>query len=69
MNHNRSRYDILAAIVFPASLGIGTAVGALIHNIGVGLAVGAGAGTVFSLTAYYLGRAKADRDDQTPGQG
>ena len=64
MKHNRTRYDTLATILYPVCLGIGTAFGALIHNIGVGLAIGAGIGTIFSLIAYYLGKNNSDRKDR-----
>jgi hypothetical protein len=63
MKHNRSRYNTLVTIIFPACLGIGTAIGALIHNIGLGLAIGAGVGTIFNLIGYYLVNSKADQDD------
>jgi len=67
MKHNRTRYDTLATILYPACLGIGTAVGALIHNIGVGLAIGAGIGSIFSLIVYYLGRNGSDQEGKSDG--
>lgn len=42
------------AFLFPAGLGIGVAIGAVIHNIGVGLAIGAFMGTLGSLIGAYL---------------
>lgn len=42
------------AFLFPAGLGIGVAIGAVIHNIGVGLAIGAFIGTLGSLIGFYL---------------
>ena len=42
------------AFLFPVGLGIGTALGALIHNIGVGLAIGAGIGTLMSLVGWHF---------------
>ena len=41
-------------ILFPAFLGLGVGLGALIRNIGVGLAIGAGMGTFLSLLVEYL---------------
>lgn len=44
-------------ILFPACLGLGVGLGALMHNIGVGLAIGAGTGTLLSLFGeYYFNR-------------
>ncbi len=61
MKLNRSRYEHFGDPVF-CSLGIGTAVGALIQ-ISLGLAIGAGIGTIFSLIAYYLGKSNGDQKD------
>lgn len=61
MKQNQSRNGAFPATVFPVCLGLGTAIGALIHNIGVGLAIGAGIGTIFSLIGYYLGNAPTDQ--------
>lgn len=63
LKQNRSRYDSLVGIVFPACLGIGTAIGAFIHNIGVGLAIGAGIGTILRLLGYYLVKSNIDQED------
>ena len=46
------------AFLFPVGIGIGTAIGALIHNVGVGIAIGAAIGTIGSLIGYYLGEEK-----------
>jgi hypothetical protein len=44
-------------LIFPIFLGLGTGVGALIRNVGLGLAIGAAVGTPLALLAeYYLGR-------------
>ena len=50
------------AFLFPAGIGIGVAVGALIHNIGVGMAFGAVAGMICSLLGWYLGNLHTNRD-------
>jgi hypothetical protein len=42
------------AFLFPVGLGNGTAIGALIHNIGVGLAIGAGMGMLMSLLGWHF---------------
>jgi hypothetical protein len=60
MKRNHSRNEQLLTIVFPACLGLGTAIGALIHNIGVGLAIGAGIGTVISFIGYSLIKPDSD---------
>jgi hypothetical protein len=39
--------------LFPAFLGLGTGIGALTGNIGVGLSIGAGVGTLLSLLGYW----------------
>lgn len=54
MSQNRPGAETLVAILFPVCLGIGTGIGALIHNIGVGIAVGAGMGTILNLVGHYL---------------
>lgn len=51
---NRKQTENNYAFLFPVGLGIGTAVGALIHNIGVGLAAGAGFGMLMSLIGWYF---------------
>lgn len=63
MKDNQSRYNTLVAIIFPMCLGIGTAIGALIHNVGVGLTIGAGMGAIFNLIGTYLIKSKTDRND------
>jgi hypothetical protein len=39
--------------ILPICLGLGTGLGALIRNVGVGLTIGAGVGTALSLLAWY----------------
>lgn len=39
----------------PICTGFGIAFGALIHNIGAGMAIGVGMGTILSLVTYYYG--------------
>lgn len=63
MKQKRTRYETYVSIIFPVCLGIGTAIGALIHNVGVGLAIGAGVGTFFSLLAYYLVKSRTEMDN------
>ena len=48
------------AFLFPVGIGIDVALGALIRNIGMGLAIGAGIGTACSLIGYYLGQQNED---------
>ena len=40
-------------LIFPICLGLGTGLGALLRNVGVGLAIGAGVGTTLSLLVWY----------------
>jgi hypothetical protein len=40
--------------IFPICLSLGTGLGALIHNVGLGLGIGAAAGTILGLLAYYF---------------
>jgi hypothetical protein len=49
------------AFLFPAGIGMGVAVGALIHNIGVGMALGAVIGTICSLLGGYISNLHANR--------
>ena len=39
--------------IFPICLGLGTGLGALIRNVGLGLGIGAAVGTTLGLLAYY----------------
>jgi hypothetical protein len=39
---------------FPICIALGTGVGALLGNVGVGISLGAGVGTTLSLIFYYL---------------
>jgi hypothetical protein len=63
MKQKRCRNEKYVSSIFPVCLGIGTAIGALIHNIGVGLAIGAGVGTFFNLLAYYLVMSRTEVDN------
>jgi len=49
---NRNR-KVIISILFPACLGLGVGLGALIRNIGVGLVIGAGMGTTLSLLVEH----------------
>lgn len=51
---NLKRENNKYAFLLPVGLGIGIAIGALIHNIGVGLAIGAGIGTLMSLLGWHF---------------
>jgi len=53
------------AFLLPVGLGIGIAIGALLHNIGVGLAIGAGIGTILSLIGWQLSHEHANEDNTT----
>jgi len=55
MNKNRNTTSGWITFIFPACLGLGTGFGALIHNVGAGLAVGAGIGVALQLIADWLG--------------
>jgi hypothetical protein len=63
VRQKRSRNVTFITSIFPICLGIGIAIGALIHNIGVGLAIGAGVGTFFNLLAYYLVMSRTEEDN------
>jgi uncharacterized membrane-anchored protein len=39
--------------IFPICLALGTGLGALLHNVGLGLGIGAAVGTTLGLLAYY----------------
>ena len=55
MEHRKRDSENVFSILFPAFLGLGVGLGALIRNIGVGLAIGAGMGSFLSLLVeYYL---------------
>jgi len=57
MEQNMKKRKTVFGILFPACLGLGVGLGALMHNIGVGLAIGAGTGTLLSLLGeYYFNR-------------
>jgi hypothetical protein len=57
MEQRKKKRENLFSFVFPACLGLGVGLGALIRNIGVGLAIGAGIGTILSLLAeLYISR-------------
>lgn len=49
MEPKKKKREHGSTILFPACLGMGVGLGALIRNIGVGLAIGAGIGTILSL--------------------
>jgi hypothetical protein len=57
MEQGKKKKDNKFAVVFPICLGLGTGLGALMRNVGVGLAIGAGVGTLLGLLAdFYLNR-------------
>lgn len=58
----QKRADNKFSFLLPVGIGIGTAIGALIHNIGVGLAIGAAIGTIANLIAYYMNTARGDEN-------
>jgi zinc transporter ZupT len=60
----KKQSDSKFSFLLPVGLGIGIAIGALIHNIGAGLAIGAGIGTVSSLIGWYL---SSEQTDEQPG--
>jgi hypothetical protein len=60
MKGNRSGSDKLVAFIFPACIGFGTGIGALIHNVGLGIASGAVVGTVLSLIGQFLVKANSN---------
>ena len=64
MIQNQSRADTIVAVTFPVCIGIGTGIGALTHNVGVGIAIGAGIGTVLGLIGHYLIKSITGQEDQ-----
>jgi len=54
MQEKQTRKKSYHTIIFPICLGLGTALGALIHNIGVGLGIGAIIGTVLGVLGWVL---------------
>ena len=62
MEQKKKKTNILPGILFQICLGMGIGLGALIHNIGVGLAIGAGFGGLFSLIAEFVIQKK--KEDQ-----
>ena len=55
---SQNRLENKYAFIFPACLGLGTGVGALLHNVGVGIALGAVFGMVLSLVGWYFSSPK-----------
>jgi len=53
MEQRKRESENVFSILFPAFLGLGVGLGALIRNIGVGLAIGAGMGSFLSLLVEY----------------
>jgi len=57
MKQEKKKKDSKYFLIFPIFLGLGTGLGALIRNVGLGMAIGAAVGTPLALLAeYYLGR-------------
>jgi hypothetical protein len=54
MEQGTKKQENRCYMIFPICLGLGTGLGALIRNVGLGLAIGAGVGTTLSLLAYYF---------------
>jgi len=52
----QNRYGFL----LPVGIGIGGAIGAAIHNIGAGTAIGAGLGTIMSLVGWWIEERKSN---------
>lgn len=53
VNQSRQQFTHRAYLFLPICVGLGTGLGALIGNIGVGLAIGAGVGTTLSLLGWW----------------
>lgn len=60
MNRHRNASSGWITAIFPICLGLGTGFGALIHNVGAGLAVGAGIGVTLRFVADWLMTRPAD---------
>ena len=54
MKNKQSDRNDFSIFILPICLALGTGLGALFHNVGVGLGIGALVGTVLGLAAYYL---------------
>jgi hypothetical protein len=52
MNTRRQQADIPWYIYLPICISLGTGLGALLGNVGVGIVVGAALGTILNLLAY-----------------
>ena len=53
---NQKPRESTFALLFPVGIGIGVAIGALLHNIGVGMTFGAALGVTASLLADWLSK-------------
>ena len=52
-----SKYGIL----FPTCIGLGGSLGALMHNIGVGMVIGVAIGTILSLVGEHFEQRKVEK--------
>lgn len=53
MDEERKKQVGRWGVYLPIGIGLGTGVGALVGNIGVGMCFGVAVGTMLSLLAYY----------------
>jgi hypothetical protein len=54
MESNQPSHDKPWFIFLPIFIGLGTGMGALLGNVGVGIVLGVGLGSILNLAAYYL---------------
>ncbi|HEY68973.1 MAG TPA: hypothetical protein G4O08_00130 [Anaerolineae bacterium] len=62
MRKNKTNQPNRFLFLFPASIGLGTGIGAALHNIGVGMAIGSAMGVTLVLLFETLEQRKPSED-------
>ncbi|MFN2146839.1 MAG: hypothetical protein ACK2T2_00490 [Anaerolineales bacterium] len=58
MQHDRKKDKVSLGMFLPIGIALGTGIGALIGNVGVGMVFGVAAGTLLNLLAFYREQGK-----------
>ena len=63
MGRQQKKAISIYSFLFPIGLGMGVAIGAVIHYVGAGLALGAAIGTILSLVGALIEQRKVEKNE------